>query len=278
MRVAATTKAAAALRQVRVQESVQLRRHGRLRVGGAAHRQLVARPRRRRRRGAVDAVRARLAPVAQAVVRQAPRRKIWTPRARPSSTPSSSCCPSRTRCAAWRCARSRSRSTSSRRRTRRSPSICSSGELQKLDDLVRAFLELSVTCARYQDYLGSVDVDEIERDLRRYHQILDKGEGDKRALAQKNIAVLGEAQREVRARFAATCRRRAGSSSSSRTRSACSPIRSSRCARRRSCRGSSTICSTASKPSARPRARPTSCCKPSSADGTRRRRLIVFRT
>jgi hypothetical protein len=63
-------------------------------------------------------------------------------------------------------------------------------ELKKLDDLVRAFLELSVTCARYQDYLGSVDVDEIERDLRRYHQILDKGEGDKRSLAQKNIAVL----------------------------------------------------------------------------------------
>ena len=65
-----------------------------------------------------------------------------------------------------------------------------SGELKKLDDLVRAFLELSVTCARYQEYLGSVDVDEIERDLRRYHQILDKGEGDKRTLAQKNIAVL----------------------------------------------------------------------------------------
>ncbi len=65
-----------------------------------------------------------------------------------------------------------------------------SGELQKLDDLVRAFLELSVTCARYQEYLGSVDVDEIERDLRRYHQILDKGDADKRTLAQKNIAVL----------------------------------------------------------------------------------------
>ncbi len=64
------------------------------------------------------------------------------------------------------------------------------GELKKLDDLVRAFLELSVTCARYQDYLGSVDVDEIERDLRRYHQILERGEGDKKTLAQKNIAVL----------------------------------------------------------------------------------------
>lgn len=65
-----------------------------------------------------------------------------------------------------------------------------SGELKKLDDLVRAFLELSVTCARYQEYLQSVDVDEIERDLRRYHQIVDKGEPEKRTLAQKNIAVL----------------------------------------------------------------------------------------
>jgi hypothetical protein len=65
-----------------------------------------------------------------------------------------------------------------------------SGELKKLDDLVQSFLELSVTCARYQDYLASVDVDEIERDLRRYHQILDRGEADKRTLAQKNIAVL----------------------------------------------------------------------------------------
>lgn len=85
-----------------------------------------------------------------------------------------------------------------------------SGELHKLDDLVRAFLELSVTCARYQDYLGSVDIGEIERDLRRYHQILDASNSDdrgpnsaqreaeevssrgetKRVLAQKNIAVL----------------------------------------------------------------------------------------
>src|SRR5579862_278885 len=38
------------------------------------------------------------------------------------------------------------------------------GELAKLDSLVRSFVELSVTCSRYQDYLKSVDVDEIERD------------------------------------------------------------------------------------------------------------------
>lgn len=65
------------------------------------------------------------------------------------------------------------------------------GELKKLDDLVSSFLELSVTCARYQEYLQSVDIDEIERDLRRYHQIVDHGDdAAKRTLAQKNIAVL----------------------------------------------------------------------------------------
>lgn len=64
------------------------------------------------------------------------------------------------------------------------------GELTKLNDLVRAFLELSITCARYQDYLRSVDLDDIERDLRRYRAIVDKNEPDKRQLAQKNIAVL----------------------------------------------------------------------------------------
>src|SRR5438045_3704873 len=67
-----------------------------------------------------------------------------------------------------------------------------SGELQKLDDLVRAFVELSVTCARYQQYLESVDVDEIERDLRRYEQIVERSpdQPEKRTLAQKNLAVL----------------------------------------------------------------------------------------
>jgi hypothetical protein len=70
-----------------------------------------------------------------------------------------------------------------------------SGELKKLDDLVRAFVELSVTCARYQQYLESVDGDEIERDLRRYQQIADSAQdqvaqAERRQLAQKNLAVL----------------------------------------------------------------------------------------
>jgi hypothetical protein len=66
-----------------------------------------------------------------------------------------------------------------------------SGELGKLDALVKSFVDLSVTCARYQEYLKSVDLDEIERDLRRYHQILERDPDDeKRELARKNLNVL----------------------------------------------------------------------------------------
>jgi hypothetical protein len=65
-----------------------------------------------------------------------------------------------------------------------------SAELNKLENLVRAFVELAVTCARYEDYLRSVDLDEIERDIRRYKQIAERSEGDKRQLALKNDAVL----------------------------------------------------------------------------------------
>ncbi len=67
-----------------------------------------------------------------------------------------------------------------------------SGELKKLDDLVNGFVELSVTGARYQDYLASVNLDGIERDIRRYQAIVDQSEAasDKHSLAQKNIAVL----------------------------------------------------------------------------------------
>jgi hypothetical protein len=66
-----------------------------------------------------------------------------------------------------------------------------SGELGKLESLVKSFVDLSVTCSRYQDYLKSVDLDEIERDLRRYQQILEKDPDDgKRDLARKNIQVL----------------------------------------------------------------------------------------
>jgi hypothetical protein len=45
------------------------------------------------------------------------------------------------------------------------------GELDKTDRLVEAFVDLSVTCARYEDYLGSVDERRLAADQRRWQQL-----------------------------------------------------------------------------------------------------------
>ena len=65
------------------------------------------------------------------------------------------------------------------------------GELAKLDGLVESFIELSITAARYQDYLESVDVGQLEADTGRYQRMIERTqEPDARELAQKNLAVV----------------------------------------------------------------------------------------
>jgi hypothetical protein len=46
------------------------------------------------------------------------------------------------------------------------------GELDKTDRLVSAFIDLSITCARYEEYLGSVDERRLAADKRRIEQAL----------------------------------------------------------------------------------------------------------
>ena len=66
------------------------------------------------------------------------------------------------------------------------------GELTKLDSLVTSFIDLSTTCHRYLEYLHGVDLDGIERDLRRYAGIVDNASvtDERRPLALKNLDVL----------------------------------------------------------------------------------------
>jgi hypothetical protein len=67
------------------------------------------------------------------------------------------------------------------------------GELTKLEQLVRSFIEMSATCTRYLDYLRTIDLDGIEKDIRRYSHLVDsapEGEKDRRAIAMKNLGVL----------------------------------------------------------------------------------------
>jgi hypothetical protein len=71
-------------------------------------------------------------------------------------------------------------------------------DLRKLGDLVHAFIELSLTCARYRDYLHSVDLPAMERDLARYQQAVNHSKDpEKRALMQKNMNVLAQRKDKV---------------------------------------------------------------------------------
>src|SRR5687768_1413950 len=65
-------------------------------------------------------------------------------------------------------------------------------ELTKTDRLVEAFIDMAAMCSRYEYYLESVDVSELERERRRWENIV-KAE-DKRAaeteIARKNLAII----------------------------------------------------------------------------------------
>ncbi len=64
-------------------------------------------------------------------------------------------------------------------------------ELGKTDRLVTAFLEMSLTCQRYEGYLQQVDIDQLSRDRKRYGLIAKAGAADdpEAQIAQKNVDV-----------------------------------------------------------------------------------------
>ncbi len=73
------------------------------------------------------------------------------------------------------------------------------GELVKTDRLVDAFVEMAVTCARYESYLGSIDTDALEKDRRRYEQASKGGEpADPRTtIAKKNLSIVSRRLEKV---------------------------------------------------------------------------------
>jgi len=73
------------------------------------------------------------------------------------------------------------------------------GELVKTDRLVDAFVEMAVTCARYESYLGSIDTDALEKDRRRYEQASKGSEpADPRTtIAKKNLSIVSRRLEKV---------------------------------------------------------------------------------
>ena len=65
-------------------------------------------------------------------------------------------------------------------------------ELTKTDRLVEAFIEMANTCSRYESYLDSINLSELERERRRYEAIVnDQDIHDSRNdIAAKNLAVI----------------------------------------------------------------------------------------
>jgi hypothetical protein len=65
-------------------------------------------------------------------------------------------------------------------------------ELGKTDRLVESFIDMAVTCGRYEQYLESVDLAEMERSRQRWERVAQKGAKDDEEtnIARKNLAVI----------------------------------------------------------------------------------------
>jgi len=65
-------------------------------------------------------------------------------------------------------------------------------ELTKTDRLVEAFMEMATTCGRYEAYLNSVDLSELEKDRRRWEAIVKAQDNrdSETDIARKNLAVI----------------------------------------------------------------------------------------
>ena len=69
-------------------------------------------------------------------------------------------------------------------------------ELTKTDRLVEAFMEMATTCSRYEAYLNSIDLSELEKDRRRWETIVKDQDtapekrDSERDIARKNLNVI----------------------------------------------------------------------------------------
>ena len=66
------------------------------------------------------------------------------------------------------------------------------GELVKTDRLVESFLDMAVTCARYEQYLATIDITGLDRDRDRWDKAIRSGTAQDQQvdIARKNLAII----------------------------------------------------------------------------------------
>jgi hypothetical protein len=74
------------------------------------------------------------------------------------------------------------------------------GELVKTGRLVEAFLEMSLTCARYEEYLASIDLSNLEREKQRWENLIKQSteEGPQVEIGKKNLAIILKRQERLK--------------------------------------------------------------------------------
>lgn len=67
-------------------------------------------------------------------------------------------------------------------------------ELTKTDRLVEAFIDMANTCSRYEAYLNSIDLAELEKDRRRWETICTRNDStdSETEIAKKNLAIINK--------------------------------------------------------------------------------------
>lgn len=67
-------------------------------------------------------------------------------------------------------------------------------ELTKTDRLVESFIEMANTCSRYDAYLDSIDLSELEKDRRRWESIVRNNDprNSETEIANKNLAIINK--------------------------------------------------------------------------------------
>jgi hypothetical protein len=65
-------------------------------------------------------------------------------------------------------------------------------ELAKTDRLVDAFLDMAVTCARYEQYLAAIDLPELDAERERWDRAIQESGSDQTqtGIAKKNLAII----------------------------------------------------------------------------------------